>query len=278
MIARGVAGLVGPALGHELDAVVVEPRPRGVAVAEGVERGPRHRESLVRVVRRRFEDEVAAVGQRRGERHGRRAGRDRPRSGRHFLALGIPGVEPVALGATDAVPLNLRQRHSDRHARDHLAVGRHGHDFGVQALLLLQKVRRAAQSDVPRRRMHEQARAIGDVLARHVLDVPLERVHVRQARIGLRRQRQRKIARLGERGLVAADLAGGRTVPAFAPADELPLLVRKLVDDGRRRGADGRARERPRHRPRAHRRAKEVARRHDAFRAAHRPARARPSA
>ena len=82
---RGVAGLVGAALGHELDAVVVEPRPRGVAVAERVERGPRRREPLVRVARGRLEDEVAAVWQRRA-----RAARARRRSSPSTSRLGLP--------------------------------------------------------------------------------------------------------------------------------------------------------------------------------------------
>ena len=113
--------------------------------------------------------------------------------------------------------------------------------------------------------MHQQAAAIGDVLARHVFDVTLERVHVGHAGVRLRRQRQRQVARFGERPLVAADLARHRGARALRPPDEIPLLRRELVEDGGRGRTDRGPGERPLHGPRSHRRPKEIARRHDAF-------------
>ena len=50
--ARGVAGLVGAAVGDEVDAVVVVALPRGVAAAQRVERLARHREASLPGVRR----------------------------------------------------------------------------------------------------------------------------------------------------------------------------------------------------------------------------------
>ncbi len=257
---RGVAWLVSLALGHEFDAVVVEPSPRGVAVAEGIERCPRHRIPLVRVARGRFQDEIATVWQRCVERHWLGAGRHGPRSGGHFLSLRVPGVKAVAFGAADARPLNLRQGDRHRHSGHDLTVRRDGHDLRVQSRLLLKKVRRAAKADVPGRRVHQQAGAVGDVLPRDVLDVSLEGVHVRHACVSLWRQREGKLARLRECSLVAADFSRDGGVATLAPADEFPAVDRKLVDDGGWRRTDGRSRKRPLHRARAHRRAKEIPR------------------
>ena len=260
---RGVAWLVSLALGHEFDAVVVEPSPRGVAVAEGIERCPRHRIPLVRVARGRFQDEIATVWQRCVERHWLGAGRHGPRSGGHFLSLRVPGVKAVAFGAADARPLNLRQGDRHRHSGHDLTVRRDGHDLRVQSRLLLKKVRRAAKADVPGRRVHQQAGAVGDVLPRDVLDVSLEGVHVRHACVGLRRQHKGKLARLRECSLIAADFSRHGGVATLAPADKLPPIFRKLVDDGGRRRPDGRPRECPLHRARAHRRAEEIPRADD---------------
>ena len=108
---RGVARLVGLALGHELDAVVIEARPRGVAVAERVERRRASRRSGRRPRRRAprgRSSRRSATGCRAAPGRARR--RHRPGPGRHFLALGVPGVEAVAFGAADARPLDLRQR------------------------------------------------------------------------------------------------------------------------------------------------------------------------
>src|SRR4029453_11480498 len=88
---------------------------------------------------------------------------------------------PVALGTADADPLHLRELDVDRDAGHRLAIEPDGDELGLDAVLLRVEVRHLLDADVPRRRMHEQAGAVRDVLARDVLDVTLERVGVGQS-------------------------------------------------------------------------------------------------
>ena len=61
----------------------------------------------------------------------------------------------------------------DRHTGRRLSRPADRHDLGLQAVLLLDEVRRPPHADVPRRGMDGEAGAVGDVLPRHVLDVAL---------------------------------------------------------------------------------------------------------
>ena len=188
----GLTRLVGLALRHQLDPVVIESRPRRVAVAERVERRRRHRKAAGVPAGARLENEVAAVRNRDVERNGSFGRRHRPGSRGNFLPLRVPRVEPVAFRAANARPLDLRQRHRDRHAWRHLAVRRDRDDLGLEAGLLIDEVRRFADADIPRGRMHGDAGAVRDVLTGDVLDVTFERVGVRDAcvRLGLELKRR----------------------------------------------------------------------------------------
>src|SRR4029453_4147103 len=94
--ACGLARLVGLALGHEIDPVVVVARPRGVPLAERVERRPRDREPAALFGGCRLQEEVAAIRNWNVERNGIRGSRDGPGSRGHFLALGVPGWESIS--------------------------------------------------------------------------------------------------------------------------------------------------------------------------------------
>ena len=188
---RGLARLVAFALGNEIDAVVVVARPRGVAGAERIKGQPRDR--FVRAIPGDCAQHVRAAGlQRNRQRHrlGRR--RDVERSGLDFPALDVPRVEAVAFGAPDAVVLDFDERQVHVHAADGASVEADRDDRRADAVFLFDEPRRPPQSDVPRRRMDDESRAAGDVLARDVFDVALERVAVRHAvaRLGLEIERQ----------------------------------------------------------------------------------------
>ena len=173
---RGVSGLVIRAFRHEIDSVVVVARPRRVAAPERVERRRRDGVAPRLAVRARLNDVVAAGRQRDLERDRLARRRHVPRPGRHFLAFGVPRVEPVAFGAPDARPLDLRERDVDLHAGNRRTIEADGDEFSLEPVLLLDEVRRPANADVPRRGVHDDARAVRDVLARNVLDVPFEGV------------------------------------------------------------------------------------------------------
>ena len=113
----------------------IEARPRRVAVAEHVERRPRDGAAAVGASAACLEDEVAAIGQRNGQRHRVWRGRDRPLARRHLFALGVPRVEAVAFGAPDAGPLDLRQRHVNR-PRLRVAAGPRARCLRLQPILL----------------------------------------------------------------------------------------------------------------------------------------------
>ena len=185
-------GLYVCALGYELDAVVIEPSPRRVALPESRRRTSASRRSgrSSRAPSLRAGSSRRSEPPRRGAQALRR--RHRPAARRHFLALRVPGVEPVALRAPYAQPLHLRQRDRDRHARYDCAVRRDRDDLGLQR-------RSSARRSTAGRRtpMYHGAGctviacAVRDVLARDVLHVAFERVGVRDSRVTLCWQRQR---------------------------------------------------------------------------------------
>ena len=107
--------------------------------------------------------------------------------------------------------------------------------------------------------MDGHRRAVGDVLPRHVLDVPFERVGVGNARVAGRVQLQRQGPRPGQARFRALDVPGLRLLPV-GPAYEEPPALGELVRDGGRRAVARRLRVPPGHRPRAHRCAEQVAR------------------
>ena len=259
---RGVSGFVGAALGDEIDAVVIVALPGGVAAAERVERlAGDGKASLTRICPR-LENEVAAGRQVDDERH--RCGRARqvPLSGGHIAALRFPAVESVPLGAAHTRPLDLRQLHVDRDTGDRRAVKADGDEFGLESSCLLAEPRHLPDADVPRRGVHEQARAIRDVLPRDVLDVSLQRVRIGHASLGIRVERERQLARRRQRRIIRPHLESRFRTLGVGPSHELPSLGRELVGNRRGRGVDGRPREGPMRRTLSHRRAEQVARRH----------------
>ena len=257
--ARRVAGLVGLPFGHEIDAVVIEAFPGRVALAEHVERRARHGKASVVAAPARLEHEETAGRKRDRQGHRLSARRHTPGPGGHFLALGVPGVEAVALGASHARVLHLRERHIDRHAGGGRAIEPHRHDLGREAVLLFEEVRRAPHTHVPRRRMHGEAGAVGDVLTRHIFHVAFERVDVGNAGLALGVERERQIAGGRERALLASQV-GAAQVPAEARrlSDEDPPVVAVGVRDDLGRLSAGGFSVAPRDGLGAHGRAKQI--------------------
>ena len=232
---RGVTRLPRLALGHQLNSVVIETFPRGVALAENVERSACHREASVGRIAASFEDEIPSLFERNLERHRLRTRRHLPGSGWNQFLLGVPGVEPAALRSTDARPLDLRQGHRHWNTRHRCSVERRGDDLRFQSGLLLEEVGRSADADVPRRGVDDDAGAVRDVLAGHIFDVPFETVDAGNTRLALGLQVEQEssirgeLHLLGRNGIRLKDAVIGRLT------NEYPSIVGKLIGDCRRR-------------------------------------------
>ena len=184
-----------------------------------------------------------------------------PLARRHLGALRLPRVEAVAFGAAHARPLHLRQLDVDLHVRHRQAVEADRDELGLETVALLAEERQLLDADVPRRRMNEQAGPAGDVLPRHVLDVAFQRVGIRHAGLGVGLERQRQLARRGQRRLVRLHLPLRLAGFLVRVADKRPPFGWELVGDRGGRGVDRRSCQRPGHRALPHRRAEQVARR-----------------
>ena len=256
---RRLARLVRLALGYQIHAVVVVPRPGGVTRSDRVKRQARRRR--VRAIPRRCANGERAAGREwDSERHRVGARGHREMASLDLLPLGVPGVEPVAFGAAHAVPLHLHQRDVHLHAGDRRAVWCDRHHRRAQPILLIHEHRRPLQPDVPGRRMHDEGRVAGDVLARDILDVAFERVPIGHAVAGPRVEIERELPARIERGRLRRDLTGLVSVAVFAAADEHEPIAREPAHHRERRLKHRRPRIAPRDRPVAHRRPEQIAR------------------
>ena len=73
----------------------------------------------------------------------------------------------------------------DRHACHGTAVEAGRDDLRLQAILLLEEGPGALDADLPRRRVDDDTRTIGDVLAGDILDIPFETIDARAHRPGV---------------------------------------------------------------------------------------------